>query len=77
MDSEFDLSEADQVFWETDNDGLAAYVVTISRDGRYMRTDAPTELDGEWLGKSERRRWVINESKRQANLIREAKRNEQ
>ena len=73
MDFQFDLSEADRVYWETDNDGLAAYVVTISRDGRYMRTDAPYEVDGEWMTKSMRRRWVINESKRQATLIRESK----
>ena len=65
---EFDISEAASVYWETDNDGLAAYVITKHRDGWIMRTDAPSDL----FGIAERRRWAINESKRQAELIRAA-----
>ena len=67
---EFDISEAASVYWETDNDGFTAYVVTIHRDGWRMRTDAPADV----FGIAARRRWAVNESYRQAALIRAAHR---
>ena len=71
MEKDFPLSEAVTAYYQTGNEGLAAYVITKHRDGWIMRTDAPYEVDGEWMGNAARRRWAINEAKRQRKVIRQ------
>ena len=67
--SEFSISEASQVYWETDNDGSAVYVIAIHQDGRRMRIDAPSEIDGDWLTKAQRKQWAKDKVRKAKALI--------
>ena len=67
--SEFMISEASQVYWETDNDGLSVYVIAIHQDGRRMRIDAPTEIDDDWLTMAQRKQWVRDKVRKARLLI--------
>jgi len=67
--NELRISEAAQVYWETDNDGLAVYVIVKHPDGWTMRIDAPTEIDGVWIGISQRKQWARNEVKKHMELM--------
>ena len=69
--NEFRISEASQVYWETDNDGLAVYVIAKHPDGWTMRIDAPTEIDDDWLTMAQRKQWV-RDKVRKARLLIEA-----
>ena len=69
--NEFRISEATQVYWETDNDGAAVYVIAKHPDGWTMRIDAPTEIDGDWLTKAQRKQWA-KDKVRKARLLIEA-----
>lgn len=67
--NEFRISEATQVYWETDNDGSAVYVIAKHPDGWTMRVDAPTEIDGDWLTMAQRKQWAKNKVKKAMELI--------
>ena len=66
--NEFRISEATQVYWETDNDGSAVYVIAKHPDGWTMRIDAPTQINGDWLTKAQRKQWA-KDKVRNARLL--------
>lgn len=67
--NQFSISEASQVYLETDNDGSAVYVIAIHQDGWTMRIDAPTEVDGDWLTMAQRKQWAKNKVKKAMELM--------
>lgn len=67
--NEFRISEASKVYWETDNDGLAVYVIAKHPDGWTMRIDAPTEIDGDWLTMAQRKQWARDKVRKARLLI--------
>ena len=66
---EFMISEASKVYWETDNDALAVYVIAKHPDGRTMRIDAPTEIDGNWLTMAQRKQWARDKVRKAMELM--------
>ena len=67
--NEFRICEASKVYWETDNGGLAVYVIAKHPDGWAMRIDAPTEIDGNWLTMAQRRQWAKDKARKARLLI--------
>jgi hypothetical protein len=67
--NEFRISEATQVYWETDNDGSAVYVISKHPDGWTIRIDAPTEIDGNWLTMAQRKQWAKDKVRKARLLI--------
>ena len=67
--NKFSIAEASQVYWQTDNDGLAVYVVAKHPDGWTMRIDAPTEIDGDWAGSAKRKQWARDKVKKAMELM--------
>lgn len=67
--NEFRISEATQVYWETDNDGSAVYVIAKHPDGWTMRVDAPIEIDGNWLTMAQRKQWAKDKVRKARLLI--------
>jgi hypothetical protein len=65
----FTISQATTVYWETDNDGSAVYVIAKHPNGWSTRIDAPTELDGNWLTMAQRRRWAKDKVRKAIELI--------
>lgn len=67
--NKFSIAEASQVYWETDNDGLAVYVIAKHPDGWTMRIDAPTEIDDDWLIMAQRKQWARDKVKKAMELM--------